>query len=91
MFQPIRIKHISGYDLSCAQIIDAFLTAAVASSYLNPNATNGRFVGITFNNVDHSTVGIPHASGSKWCAQTGGALVCAQCTGCHYSGDFEVE
>jgi len=51
-------------------------------------------VGLTFNNAFHSTVGVPHSSGSKWAAQVDGAAVLAKCggsLGCHYDGDFSTE
>lgn len=51
-------------------------------------------VGLTFNNQDHSTVGVPHSSGSKWAVQVKGAAILAKCggdLGCAYNGDFSTE
>ena len=51
-------------------------------------------VGLTFNNEYHSTIGLPHAAGSKWGVQVGGAAVLAKCGGelrCNYNGDFSTE
>ena len=49
------------------------------------------FLGVTFDNPDHTTIGIPHSSGTKWCAQIEGAIVAAKCPKCSYDGDFAVE
>lgn len=52
------------------------------------------YIGITFNNKDHTAVGIPHSSGSKYAAQFESAFIAAQCRpgpGCHYNGNFSVE
>ena len=49
------------------------------------------FLGATFANEDRTTIGIPHSSGTKWSAQTAGALVAAKCPKCAYNGDFAVE
>ena len=36
------------------------------------------FILLTFNNEYHSTIGLPHAAGSKWGVQVGGAAVLAK-------------
>eukprot|EP01051_Picozoa_sp_SAG22_P001471 SAG22_NODE_58_length_23645_cov_16.637943_11_plen_391_part_00 len=74
----------------------------LGSIFFNPakNTTLGAppqesMVELSFANSFHSTVGIPHASGPKYCAQEGPAMIAAQCTaelGCigRYAGDFSV-
>jgi hypothetical protein len=96
----------AGLSLNSSIVHHFYRTASfgLGSIFFNPAKQNATFgappqesmVELVFANEDHSAVGIPHASGPKWSAQEGGALITAQCTGAlgciaRYAGDFSTE